>query len=156
MKNLFVWLRKKNERVVGNWYKFTIMSPLNKTKKGKKKKKKTFETHVHSAHGHFCQPNSNFFFFSSQFSPYFGKKTFWWVGEKTPGSHHLFFLSPFQPNTFQKVFPPYSLSLFLSPSLSKIYSTKNTLKFGDFIKIWRLYLILNIVIWLLFFGFKIF
>ena len=60
------------------------------------------------------------FFFSPQFSPYFGKKTFLWAGEKTLDSHHLLFLSPFQTNTFQKVFPPYfSLSLSLKSTLPK-------------------------------------
>ena len=70
------------------------------------------------------------------FFPILGRKYFGGLGEKTSESHHILFLSPSQPNTFQKVFiPHFSLSLSLSLSLylfiiflSIIHSTKHTLE----------------------------
>ena len=55
------------------------------------------------------------------FSP-FWEENFLMTRRENTQPHYLFPLSPFQPNTFQKVFLPF---FFFS---SKIYSTKHTLK----------------------------
>ena len=53
---------------------------------------------------------------SLSFLPISGRKHFGELGDKTPQSHHIFFLSSFQPNTsFFSILP-------------KIHSTKHTLR----------------------------
>ena len=81
--------------------------------KRKKKKKPTFTQKKENRKranitqennwGHFCPSNKSHSL--PLFSPHFG--------EKTVGSHHIFFFSPSQPNTLQKVFRSHFLFLFL-------------------------------------------
>ena len=49
-----------------------------------------------------------------------------------PGRLHRYFpLSPYQPNTLQKVFPLHFFFFFFPPILLKIHSTKHTLSFDE-------------------------
>ena len=67
--------------------------------------------------------------FSSQFSPHFGEKTFWWAWEKTPSPHHFFFVvsPPSLPikHPLKIFYPLFSHQFFIFP---KIPPNKHTLK----------------------------
>ena len=110
---------------------FFFFYKQHKPKKKKKKKKKTLKTgnggiRKRRKKKMHCTCTWAFLLFTHYTSPHqlfspFWEENFLMTRRENTQPHYLFPLSPFQPNTFQKVFLPFFFS-------SKIHSTKHTLK----------------------------
>ena len=92
---------------------------LGKQKK-KKQQQQRIETNVQLAHGHFC--HSPIRIPTTQFSPHFEEKTFWWAQGENTQAPPSFSPIPLLTKHSQKSFP-FSFSLFFFFFSSSLKST---------------------------------